>query len=122
MDHQPITYGQLLAQTYEENARDILVHQQNDYEDEDVEGYDIQEHNAAQDFGQELTDPHEFQRFGGARGTEEVLMKPKDFEDKGSASVRRAKDVQNHIFNIDTLFRPFAVGGILPTPASLIKI
>jgi len=118
MEHQPITYGQLLAQTYEENAKDLLVYQQNDYED--VRGNDIQEHNATQNVGQELIDPHEFQRFGGARGTEDVLMKPKEFEDKGSASVRRAKDVQNHIFNIDTLFRPYAVGGILPTTPSLI--
>lgn len=118
MEHQPITYGQLLAQTYEENAKDLLVYPQHDYED--VGGYDIQEHNATQNIGNELTDPHEFQRFAGARGTEDVLMKPKEFEDKGSASIRRAKDVQTHIFNIDTLFRPFAVGGILPTPVSLI--
>lgn len=118
MEHQPITYGQLLAQTYEENAKDLLVHQQNDYDD--VGGHDIQEHNATLNVGQELTDPHEFQRFGGARGTEEVLMKPKEFEDKGNASIRRAKDVQTHIFNIDTLFRAFAVGGILPTAPSLI--
>ena len=118
MERQPVTYQQLLAQQYEENAKDILVYQQNDYDE--VEGYDIQEHNAKNDVGTELTNPQEFQQFGGARGSENLISKPKEYEDKGSSSVRRSQDVKTHIFNIDTLFRPFAVGGLAPTDPTLI--
>ena len=118
MERQPVTYQQLLAQQYEENAKDILVYQQNDYDE--VEGYDIQEHNAKNDVGTELTNPQEFQQFGGDRGSENLISKPKEYEDKGSSSVRRSQDVKTHIFNIDTLFRPFAVGGLAPTDPTLI--
>lgn len=117
MDHQPVTYQQILAQQYEENARDLLVYPT---QYEEVEGHNVEEHNATHDVGQTLTDPHEFQRFAGARNTEHMILKTKEFEDRGNNSVRRAKDVKRHIFNIDTLFRSFAVGGILPTDPSLI--
>ena len=118
MNQQPVTYQQLLAQQYEENAKDILVYQQDDYDD--VEDNAIQEHNARNDIGTELTNPQEFQQFGGARGSEELISKPKEYEDKGSSSVRRSQDIKTHIFNIDTLFRPFAVGGLAPTDPTLI--
>jgi hypothetical protein len=118
MNQQPVTYQQLLAQQYEENAKDILVYQQDDYDD--VEDNAIQEHNARNDIGTELTNPQEFQQFGGARGSEELISKPKEYEDKGDSSVRRSQDVKTHIFNIDTLFRPFAVGGLAPTDPTLI--
>ena len=118
MEHPSLTYQQLLAEQYEENAKDLLVYQQTNYDN--VEEYAVEEHNAKQQVGEELVDPHEFQRFGGARGSENVISKTTAFDDKGNSSVRRAKDVKNHIFNIDTLFRPFAVGGILPASASLI--
>jgi hypothetical protein len=118
MNQQPVTYQQLLAQQYEENAKDILVYQQNDYDE--VEAYDIQEHNAKNDVGTELTNPQDFQQFGGDRGTENLISKPKEYEDKGTSSVRRSQDIKTHIFNIDTLFRPFAVGGLAPTDPTLI--
>lgn len=115
---QPVTYQQLLAQQYEENAKDILVYQQNDYDD--VEDSNIQEHNARNDIGTELTNPQEFQQFGGNRSSEDLISKPKEYEDKGSSSVRRAQDIKTHIFNIDTLFRSFTVGGLAPTDPTLI--
>lgn len=120
MEHQPLTYQQLLAQQYEENARDLLVYQQTNYED--VEGGEstIEEHNAARDIGQTLEDPDGFRQFAGARNSDQVILKPQSFQDAGVTSVRRAKDVKNNIFNIDTRFRPYAAPGILPTPTSLI--
>jgi hypothetical protein len=114
---QPLTYQQLLAEQYEENAKNLLVYQQTAYED--VED-DIEEHNAGEDVGQQLTDAHEFQQFPGARNTEQIILKSKDFQDSGVTSVRRAKDVKTHVFNIDTLFRPYAVGGVKKPDASLI--
>jgi hypothetical protein len=117
---QQLTYQQLLAEQYEENAKNLLVYQQTAYDD--VEGSDdvIEEHNADRDTGQELVDAHEFQQFSGARGTEHVILKSKEFHDSGVNSVRRAKDVKNHIFNIDTHFRPYAVGGVQMPDKSLI--
>jgi hypothetical protein len=118
MDQQPLTYQQLLAQQYEENAKDLLVYQQNDFEN--VEDSEIPQYNATINVGTELTNPEEFKKFGGDRGTENFITKPKEYEDKGTASVRRSQDVKTHIFNIDTLFRSYAVGGIAPTPSFLI--
>ena len=119
MDHsQPPTYQQLLSEQYEENAKNLLVYQQTNYDD--VEEYNIEEHNATKDVGQVLVDPHEFQVFGGPRGTEDIILKSKDFQDRGVNSIRRAKDVKNNIFNIDTLFRPYAIGGVQKPDPSLI--
>lgn len=116
--NQPLTYQQLLAEQYEENAKNLLVYQQTAYEG--VED-DVEEHNANDDVGQELTDAHEFQQFHGARNSEQIILKSKEFQDSGVTSVRRAKDVKNHVFNIDTLFRPYAVGGVKKPDASLIS-
>jgi len=118
MDQQPLTYQQLLAQQYEENAKDMLVYQQSNFEN--VEESDMPEYNATNNVGTDLTNPEEFQRFGGDRGTENLVTKSKEYEDKGVSSVRRSQDVKTHIFSIDTLFRSYAVGGIAPTPSFLI--
>ena len=117
MNSQPITYQQLLAEQYEDNARDMLAIQ-NEYDVEQEHG--VNEHNAAYKVGYELADPHEFQRFGGTRSDETIVLKNKEFEDRGSNSVRRGKDVKTNIFNIDTRFRPYAVQGILPEDTTLI--
>lgn len=118
MSSVPVTYQQLLAEQYEENAKDLLVHQQTNY-DEVNETY-VHEHNATDDVGQTLIDPQEFQRFGGNRGTHDIVLKSKEFDDKGTASVRRSKDVKTNIFNIDSCFRAFAVGGLNMTDPSLV--
>lgn len=116
MNSPPITYQQLLAEQYEENARDMLVYDENDYQDAEVH---IDPHNFHHDVGVELTDSHEFNKFGGDRNTEHIIIKPKEFEDKGKSSVRYNKDVQNNIFNIDTRFRSYAVPGIPQPPSTL---
>ena len=116
MNNPPPTYQQLLAEQYEENARDMLVYQESDYQDVEVE---VDPHNSHHDVGVELTDPHEFNRFGGNRNTDHIIIKPKEFDDKGKSSVRYNKDVQNNIFNIDTRFRSYAVPGIPQQPSTL---
>lgn len=120
MSHQPVTYQQLLAQQYEENARDLLVYQETDYQNVHEEDANVNAHNAHHEVGEQLADPHEFQRFAGNRNTENLVIKPKDFDDRGKSSVRYNKDVQIDVFNIDTRFRSYAVPGISATNPTLI--
>jgi hypothetical protein len=110
------TYQQILAQQYEESARDLLVQHQ-DYEH--LEG-EIDPHNSLNQVGTTLENPEAFQQFGGDRGTEEHIIVPKTFVDVGTTSVRYRKDVQNDIFVIDTRFRSYAVAGVPQTTASLV--
>ena len=117
MSEVPITYQQLLAQQYEENARDLLVYEETDFNNVESQ---IEEHNANDNVGEELVDPQEFQHFAGNRASENIILKTKEYEDKGQNSVRRAQDVKNVIVNIDTHFRAFAVGGIISADQSLI--
>jgi hypothetical protein len=120
MSHQPVTYQQLLAQQYEENARDLLAYQETDYHNVEEEHGQIDAHNANNDVGEPLTDPHEFQHFGGNRNNQDIIIKPSEFKDHGKTSVRYNKDVQLDIFNIDTRFRSYAVPGLSSTPKTLI--
>jgi hypothetical protein len=116
MSEVPITYQQLLAQQYEENARDLLVYEETDFNN--VESH-IEEHNASDNVGEQLVDPQEFQHFAGNRASENVILKIKEYEDRGENSVRYAKDVKKVIVNIDTHFRAFASGGLIPVDQSL---
>ena len=100
---QPITYHQLLAQTYEENASNMLAYHQTTYEDENVDAHE-------RDGYYEVEDSHRFQEFAGNRNTEDLLPKARDFEDKGKASVRYKKDVITRVYNIDTRYRAFYDG------------
>ena len=64
---QPVTYQQLLAEQYQESARDLLAFQQIDYdkESEDVATY---QRDSIQTYAVER--PDEFNTFGGDRNTE----------------------------------------------------
>lgn len=95
------TYQKLLAQQYEENARNLLVFQK-EYEEDDVDHHEEQEYE-----NQELADQDEFNKFHGDRGTEKMVIPTKDFEDKTRNSVRYDKDVQTHIVDIDSRFRAY---------------
>ena len=111
----PPTYQQILAEHYEESARDLLV-----YQTENDDGEYVDPHNVTSQIGTTLENPEEFQQFGGDRGTLDNVIVPKQFVDLGKGSVRYNKDVQNDIFIIDTRFRSYAVAGIPQTAASLV--
>lgn len=100
---EQLTYQQLLAQTYEETARNLLVHQ-NEYEDdEQVEDHEKQDYDKNQ-----LENPEEFNKFHGDRGTEKDVSKPhQPFDDKSKISIRYDKDVKTHVINIDSRFRSY---------------
>jgi hypothetical protein len=99
---ETLTYQQLLADAYEENAKNLLV-DQHDYEEEDVD--ENEEHDYAK---HELPNPEEFRKFGGDRGTEKEINKSGNaFDDKSKISVRYEKDVRTHVINIDSRFRSY---------------
>jgi len=105
MDSQPITYQQLLAQEFSNNAKDSLVYQQEEDLGEDVDAHDYGRG------GYELEDNHKFATFAGNRNLEEDVSKAANFEDKSKLSVRYNKDVQTRVFNIDSRFRAYAIAG-----------
>jgi hypothetical protein len=109
---QPVTYQQLLAEHYEESARDRLVFQNMDNGDEN-EDRQIDPHISDQQaYGYETVDPTNYKGFAGNRHLEEDLVKTKDFEDKSKLSVRYNKDVKLNVFNVDSRFRSYAAPGL----------
>ena len=100
---ETVTYQQLLADMYEETAKDLLVHHNEYGEEEGVdenEDHDYEKH--------ELPDPDDFKKFAGDRGTEEHVNKTKDpFDDKSKLSIRYEKDVKTHVINVDSRFRSY---------------
>jgi hypothetical protein len=109
------TYQQLLAEAYEDTARNLLVHQ-NEYEDDDQ----VEEHETRDYEKQELESPEEFQKFHGDRGTEKIVSTPhQPFDDKGKLGIRYEKDVKTHVLNIDSRFRSYTTSTIAnPYPES----
>lgn len=108
---QPLTYQELLAEQYQENARDILAFQQMDYdevEEETIDPFERQDNRIYQ-----VEQPEDFSRFAGARNTEEILSKAEIFEDKSKLSVRYNKDVRLSTFNIDSRFRAYVIPGTI---------
>jgi hypothetical protein len=100
------TYQQILAEQYAENAKSMLVPQQDDYYDEE---YEIDEYQQRTLHHEPLEDQQAFQGFAGARNTEEIVSKSAQFEDKSKLSVRYNKDVKTNVFNIDSRFRSYAL-------------
>jgi len=112
---EQLTYQQLLAEAYEDTARNILVHQ-NEYEDDEQ----VDEHEDRDYDKHELESPEEFQKFHGDRGTEKTVPKPdKPFDDKSKISIRYEKDIKTHVLNIDSRFRAYTMSTVTnPYPES----
>lgn len=105
------TYQELLAEQYEDNAKNLLVYQKQ-YENADDEEGDV-DYNEDQDYSNyQLEDPDKFNQFLGNRNTEEYIAAANAYEDKTKGSVRYNKDVRTHIVDIDTRFRAFGNGQI----------
>ena len=118
MSGPPLTYHQILAQHYEESARDLLV-EQNENQGELEENGGIDAHNTGASVGMILPNPEDFNKFSGTRNDESVTIKPKDFVDLGKGSVRYNKDVKTDVFCVDTRFRSYAAAGIPAVPSTL---
>ena len=105
---QPLTYQQILAQQYEENAKTILMNQENSFYDVGSRRSDVDPQ--THDRGVVLENQEAFRRFAGNRNLDEDVVKPQDFDDKSKLSVRYNKDVRTSVFNIDTRYRAFYTG------------
>jgi hypothetical protein len=92
-----LTYQQVLADHYDENAKDLLVYP--NITTEDVPPVDKHP--------DELEDQEDFQKFGGDRAPVEINPTPLPlFDDKTSLSVKfYSKDTIRYIYTIDSRFR-----------------
>jgi hypothetical protein len=98
-----LTYHQLLAEVYDENSKNVLVHQ-NEYENsEEPYGEDYSEN--------ELSDPDDFNKFAGNRNKPEHIIKPNSKDSR-----KHNPDVRTIVLNIDGAFRGNIVPIITPGP------
>jgi hypothetical protein len=107
---QPVTYQQLLAEQYQENATQMLAFQQTEYNDETTE-YETPQ---ASMTGYAIEDPHLYQEFPGNRNIEDDIVPPNAFVDNTKLSIRINKNIKLHTLSIDSRFRAFINPGILP--------
>jgi len=108
----PVTYQQLLAEQYQDNATQLLAFQQTEYDDDEYQ-VDAYAHNLALK-GEELTDPNQYREFAGNRNIEENLIKSNPYDDKSKLSIRYNKDVKTNVFNIDSKFRAYYLSLAIP--------
>ena len=97
MEH--LTYQQILAEHYEENAKKLLLRQQ-DYEEEDVDAYDRDDYDE-----NELADKELFNRFQPRHSEENVTNPSKAEHDP----LRQKIKLRTRVLNIDGKFRGAAI-------------
>uniref|UniRef100_A0A6C0F062 Uncharacterized protein n=1 Tax=viral metagenome TaxID=1070528 RepID=A0A6C0F062_9ZZZZ len=97
---QPPTYQELMAEVFEENAKTVLVYQQ-EFEEEDAEPYEQEDYS-----DNELEDREEFNKFAGARNKPEHVIKPKASSTQaGKVSYNIDRHIRTYALNIDGRFR-----------------
>jgi hypothetical protein len=94
-----LTYNQVLSDIYEENARDLYVHQTEYSDDEDKPAYQETDYDV-----NELEDPEEFNQFGGDRGQPSHVIQA-SAKDQSKSSVKSGKGIRTIVLNIDSSFR-----------------
>ena len=94
---EQLTYQQVLADTYEETAKSMLVFQR-EYEEEEGPPPDDKHPD-------EIENQEEFNEFKGSRQMVEVPKETPKYQDNTTQSVRYNKDVQTRVINVDSRFR-----------------
>jgi hypothetical protein len=107
------TYQELLAEIYDESAKNILAHQQEEYDDDEV-GPD--DHHP-----DELEHQEDFKKFQGSRQIVEVQTNNPTYTDKTKFSVTYDRDVQTRVINIDSRFKTVP-NEVLATEQSIAKL
>ena len=107
---QPITYQQLLAEVFDENARNQLVDAQ-EYEEEDVDAYDVDKYSE-----NEIEDGEEFNKFQGDMNKPENVIKVEATTGGGTTTYGYNKDIRTTVVNIDGKFRN--TSSVLPARAT----
>jgi len=111
----PITYQQLLAEQYADNATQLLAFQQTEYyDDSEIDAYGQK----SSLVGNDLTDAGKYQEFAGNRNKEENIIKSNPYDDKSKLSIRYNKDVKTNVFNIDSKFRGYYLSLAIPNYGS----
>jgi len=87
-----LTYHQLLAEAYDDNSKNVLVHQNEYEESEEPYGEDYSDN--------ELSDPEEFNKFAGNRNKPEHIIKT-----PAKDSRKHNPDIRTIVLNIDGSFR-----------------
>lgn len=114
---QPVTYQQLLAEQYADNATQLLAFQQTEYDHPEQADSEYTIDPYAQRWSlptNELKDPHAFQEFAGNRNDAENLIRSNPFDDKSKLSIRYNKDVKTNVFSIDSKFRAYYLTLAIP--------
>ena len=102
MEKETRTYQQLLAEVYEETAPNTLVYA-HEHLGDDADEYNVDKHEE-----NDLEDKEEFNKFHGARGKPEHVIKPKAKTDNdGKASFNYDKNIRTYAINIDGKFRAY---------------
>jgi len=83
-----LTYHQLLAEAYDDNSKNVLVHQNEYEESEEPYGEDYSDN--------ELSDPEEFNKFAGNRNKPEHIIKT-----PAKDSRKHNPDIRTIVLNID---------------------
>lgn len=96
-------YQEILAETYQESAKNLLVDFEDYDENQQIDGYAEEEYS-----NYKVSDPERFNQFQGDRGVPENVVQVKPV-DKGKGTVKRDTDVRNVVLNIDSSFRANAV-------------
>lgn len=92
-----LTYQQILAEQYDENAKTLLVQPNENHEEEYLDDYNYQDYEE-----NDLPKKDEFNKFHGDRNKPENVIKPAvDPDTKHRANVR----LRNRVLNIDGKFR-----------------
>jgi hypothetical protein len=102
MQKETRTYQELLAEVYEETAPNALVYA-HEHLGDDADEYNVDKHEE-----NELEDKEEFNKFQGARGNPEHVIKPKAKQDNdGKASFNYEKNIRTYAINVDGKFRAY---------------
>jgi hypothetical protein len=109
---EPLTYHQVLADMYEENSKNMLVHSTIPEDDKDVEPEDK--------YPDELETQEDFQKPQPSRQTSGLLENNLEYSDKTKLSVQYEKQVKTHVINIDSRFRNYYSGTLNSKSASLV--
>jgi hypothetical protein len=95
-----LNYQQVLAEVYEENAKNVLVHQ-TEYDDENQPAYEEYDYD-----DNDLPDKEDFNKFPGDRNKPEHVIKPPHKPDGlGLTSVKKDNIFRTNVLNIDGQFR-----------------
>ena len=99
---EQLTYHQVLADMYEDTAKNVLAHTTEPETEENIPPPDK--------YPDELENQEEFQKQQPSHYSTPFMQNPTNYADKTKLSVQYDKHVKHHVINIDSRFRNFYSG------------